>query len=90
MGNINIDMRSLIIGALLSVVLGLTVAATSDKGTQVGRYDLNLEAVSDPAFNAIYVSVVDTKTGRFTVGQMMLKAPRSTWRYLGSWENPLK
>lgn len=80
-----IDVRSLIIGALVSLVAVLCIAAASDSAE--GRYSVSMSTTGGD----IYVCVADTKTGESCLGQLQRRAPASssTLELVGAFDNLL-
>ena len=66
-----LDVKSLLIGVLISAVAALCMAAAS--GPETGRYSVTISATSNP--NVVYTCVADTSTGEYAVGQCVQVIP---------------
>lgn len=67
----SLDVKSLIIGVLISAVAVLCMAAVSDP--DAGRYSVSISTTSNP--NVVYACVADTVTGDYAVGQCVQVIP---------------
>lgn len=81
----NLDVKSLIIGVLISAIAVLCVAAVS--GPEAGRYNVTISATSNP--NMVYVCVADTSTGEYALGQCVQVIPvtHSRIMFMGKYSN---
>jgi len=81
-----IDVRSFLIGVLLSAVVALGIAAA---GQGPSRYSVSMCSASAPA--TFYVCILDSVTGKYSVqrGLELTPASSSTMTPMGRFENPL-
>ena len=81
-----IDVKSLIIGILFSVVVVFSIAAASGSGA--GRYNASMSVSGGD----VSICLVDTQTGQSCLGQFIRRAPASsaTLELIGTFNNLIK